>query len=110
MKLVVKSALSLALLLPVASFAVEAPAVKPGFVGQATAHVVNFAHSVRAKLPAMPSKEQAVAAVKGAPKAAYEFAKAHPYKSAAIVAGTAAVVYAVYKVCTAKKAKTAKTK
>lgn len=74
------------------------------------AKVGEFFGSVKAKLPAMPSKAEAIAAIKNAPKATVEFAKAHPYKTAAIVAGTAAVVYAVYKVCTAKKAKTAKTK
>lgn len=69
--------------------------------------VGEFVGSVKAKLPSMPvmpSKEEAKAMVKNAPKAAVEFAKAHPYKATAIVAATAAVAYAIYKVCTAKKA------
>lgn len=101
------SALSLALLLPVATFAAEPAVVKPSFGAKVT-EVVSL---VKAKLPAMPTKEQAKVMVKNAPKATYEFVKAHPYKATAIVAATAAVAYAVYKVCTAKKAtKTAKTK
>lgn len=101
------SALSLALLLPVATFAAESAVVKPSFGAKVT-EVVSL---VKAKLPAMPTKEQAKAMVKNAPKATCEFVKAHPYKATAIVAATAAVAYVVYKVCTAKKAtKTAKTK
>ncbi|GMU19517.1 MAG: hypothetical protein AMXMBFR12_07090 [Candidatus Babeliales bacterium] len=109
MKFLKVSALSLVLLMPVAGFAVELPVeVKPCTVCE---KVGNFVNSVKAKLPsmpAMPSKEEATAMVKNAPKAMKEFAQAHPYKTTAIIAATAAVAYAVYKVCTAKKAKTTK--
>jgi hypothetical protein len=110
MKLFVsKSAvLSLALLVS-PMIAMETP-VAPKASG-VCAKVGEFVGSVKAQLPAMPvmpSKEEAKAMVKNAPKAAVEFAKAHPYKATAIVAATAAVAYAFYKVCTAKKAKTTK--
>lgn len=71
------------------------------------AKVGEFVGLVKAKLPSMPAKPtmaEAKAAIKNAPKAAVEFAKAHPYKATAIIAATAAVAYAIYKVCTAKKA------
>lgn len=91
---------------PVAEVAQKAATtVKKAGVGT---KVSEFFGSVKS---ALPSKEQAKAMVKNAPKATYEFVKAHPYKAAGIAAVTAVVAYVVYKVCTAKKAtKTAKTK
>jgi hypothetical protein len=90
---------------PVAQSAKEAVAsVKSCGVCTKVGEIVN---SVKAKLPSMPAKPtmaETKAAIKNAPKAAVEFAKAHPYKATAIVAATAAVAYAIYKVCTAKKA------
>lgn len=100
------SMLSLALLLPIATVASEEGAAKAGYnIGQKVGQAVG---AVRAKLPAMPTKEQAKEAVINAPKLAAAYAKEHPYKAAAIVATTAAVAYVVYKVCTAKKAEKTK--
>jgi hypothetical protein len=98
---------------PVAPVAQAAEVAKEAVVAVKSsgvcAKVGEFVGSVKAQLPAMPAmptKEEAKAMVKNAPQAAVEFAKAHPYKATAIVAATAAVAYAIYKVCTAKKAKT----
>lgn len=71
-----------------------------------------FIGKIKAKLPSkpvMPTAEQVKTAIKNAPKDTVAFAKAHPYKFTAILAATAAVAYAVYKVCTAKKASKTKT-
>lgn len=110
MKFLKVSALSLVLLMPVAGFAVEFPVeVKPCTVCE---KVGNFVNSVKAQLPAMPalpkSTEEAKAMIKGAPQAIKEFAQAHPYKATAIGAAILATSYVIYKVCTAKKAKSTK--
>lgn len=121
MKLVVNSTLLSLALLIFQAHAMEAPAkaaevvkevevaAKAGAEGfNLGLKVGEFIGSVKAKLPAMPSKEEAKSAVLNAPHAAVAFAKEHPYKTAGILAATAVVAYAVYKVCTAKKAEKTK--
>lgn len=95
------SVLSLALLVPAVSFTAEpAVAAKTCTVCEKVGNVVK---SVKAQLP---SVEAAKTMVKNAPKNLVAYAKDHPVKFGAIVAVTAAVVYAAYKLCKSSKKET----
>jgi hypothetical protein len=118
------SALSLALLVSQAQ-AMEAPLPTEPVVVEAIKEVATsakvaaksfnvgeFIGSVKAKLPAMPARptaQEVKASLANAKDTVVAYAHAHPKTTAIFaVATAAAVVYAVYKVCTAKKAKNTK--
>ena len=80
-------------------------ATKSFVAGEKVGEVVGTVKAHLPSTPVRPTFQDIKASLGNAKDTVVAYAIAHPYKATAIVAATAAVVYAVYKVCTAKKNK-----
>ena len=84
----------------------EVKGAAKGFaVGEKVGEVVGKIKASMPSMPARPTGQEVKASLVNAKDTVVAYAKEHPYKTTAIIAATAAVVYGVYKICTAKKAK-----